>query len=148
MNITEYIALGIVGILSLVQISPLKIDPWGVLFQCIGKWMNKDVNDKLDNLKKRIDEHIKTDEEETVKRTRTRLLRFNDEILHGVHHTQEHFDEILEDIDTYERYCNEHTNYPNSKAVMSIENIKKTYRYCFENKCFAVPLENDKGERT
>lgn len=55
------------------------------------------------------------------------MLRFNDEVLQGVRHTKEHFDEVLEDIDEYECYCKAHPEYPNNKAVLAIENIRGIY---------------------
>lgn len=61
---------------------------------------------------------------------RYRILRFNDEILHGTHHTKEHFDQILGDINSYESYCSSHPEYENNKAVLAIENIKKVYQSC------------------
>lgn len=47
---------------------------------------------------------------------RYRILRFNDEILHEQRHTKEHFDQILDDITRYEKYCDEHPEYENNKA--------------------------------
>lgn len=61
---------------------------------------------------------------------RYRILRFNDEILHGTLHTKEHFDQILGDINAYENYCGSHPEYENNKAVLAIENIKKVYQSC------------------
>lgn len=61
---------------------------------------------------------------------RYRILRFNDEVLHGTRHTKEHFDQILGDINSYESYCNAHPEYENNKAVLAIENIKKVYQKC------------------
>lgn len=61
---------------------------------------------------------------------RYRILHFNDEVLHGTKHSKEHFDQILDDITKYERYCDEHPEYENNKAVMAIENIKRVYQKC------------------
>lgn len=61
---------------------------------------------------------------------RYRILRFNDEVLHGQHHTKEHFDQILGDITSYETYCSNHPEYENNKAVMAICNIKRVYQQC------------------
>ena len=67
---------------------------------------------------------------------RYRILRFNDEILHGQRHTKEHFDQILEDITRYETYCDEHPKYENNKAVLAITNIKGVYRKCSDENTF------------
>lgn len=67
---------------------------------------------------------------------RYRILRFNDEIIHDQKHTKEHFDQILEDITRYEKYCDEHPEYENNKAILSIENIKRIYQKCSDENMF------------
>jgi hypothetical protein len=67
---------------------------------------------------------------------RYRVLRFDDEIRHGVKHTKEHFDQILDDIEGYEHYCEENPEYKNNKAVLAIENVRRVYRECRDNGSF------------
>ena len=38
------------------------------------------------------------------------------------------FIEILADIDSYEKYCDTHPDYPNNRAGLAIENIKENYK--------------------
>ena len=73
----------------------------------------------------------------TVNSCRERILRFNSEIISGNQkHNKEYYDEILSDIDKYEHYCLKHAKYPNNKAMLSIENIKKTYADLLERNDF------------
>ena len=119
MDLTEVIlggGLTLVGVLSLIQIAPIKIDPWSSIARAIGRQLNGEVLDKID--------------QNEAKNARYRVLRFDDEIRHGKRHTEEHFNQILDDIDMYDDYCREHPKYPNSKAVMAIANIKKVYEKC------------------
>lgn len=88
-----------------------------------------DMRDELRN-------HIQKTEEERIDRARSRILRFNDEVMMGEDHSKEHFDEILEDIDKYEDYCELHPNYENNKAVLAIKTIKEEYLYCSEHHKF------------
>lgn len=67
---------------------------------------------------------------------RYRILRFNDEILHDQKHTKEHFDQILDDVTRYEKFCAEHPEYENNKAAMAIENIKRVYQNCSNDNTF------------
>lgn len=67
---------------------------------------------------------------------RYRILRFNDEILHDQKHTKEHFDQILDDVTRYEKFCTEHPEYENNKAVLAIENIKRVYKKCSDENTF------------
>lgn len=83
----------------------------------------------LERLRKTISEHEATT-------CRYRILRFNDEILHDQKHSKEHFDQILEDITRYEKFCDEHPEYENNKAVLAIENIKRVYKKCSDESTF------------
>lgn len=67
---------------------------------------------------------------------RYRILRFNDEILHEQRHTKEHFDQILDDITRYEKYCDEHPEYENNKAILAIKNVKRVYQKCSDENSF------------
>lgn len=125
MTLQEILVSGggiLILLLTLIQVTPLKLNPWSAIAKALGKALTVDVLDKLD--------------ENTASTCRYRLIRFDDELRHNVKHTQEHFDQILDDITTYERYCKEHPNYPNSKAVLAIENIKSTYVKCREENSF------------
>lgn len=125
MTLQEILVSGggiLILLLTIIQVTPLKLNPWSVVAKELGKALTADVLDKLD--------------ENSASTSRYRLIRFDDELRHNVKHTQEHFDQILDDITAYERYCKEHPNYPNSKAVLAIENIKSTYIKCREENSF------------
>lgn len=109
-------------VLTLVQIAPIKVNPWTALARSIGRALNKEVMDKID--------------EGNAKNARYRIIRFNDEVRHDVKHTEEHFDQIIEDIDIYENYCRNHPKFPNGKAVRSVANIKKIYDKCSDEHSF------------
>lgn len=64
------------------------------------------------------------------------ILNFNGELLEGRRHTKESFDQILSDIDSYERYCRNHPEFQNNKTVLSTEHIKKIYMQCEEKSAF------------
>lgn len=100
------------------------------------KSRSSEIIEKVDKLSKELDEHISQSEERSALEARRRILRFNDELLNHVMHSKEYFDEILSDIDTYERYCREHPNFPNNKTVMSIEHIKECYKKCEKEDSF------------
>lgn len=58
---------------------------------------------------------------------RTHILRFDDELINGIHHSREYFQQTLEDVDTYERYCSSHPTYRNNTCVLAIEHIRRVY---------------------
>lgn len=88
-----------------------------------------DLNHKIDNISFKVDKN----QAETY---RTRILRFNGEIKRGVKHDEEEFNDCLEAIDGYESFCKEHPDYPNSKAVLAVENVKRTYKEAYANNNF------------
>ena len=114
---------GILIILSMIiQIAPIKLNPWTKILRGLGKLLNSEV--------------VYLINEREANSCRYRILRFDDEIRHKQKHTKEHFDQMLEDIDGYEKFCKDHPEYPNSKAVEAINNIRTTYRQCIDQSSF------------
>ena len=54
---------------------------------------------KLEEIETKLNEHVAADERDKVEAGRTRFLRFCDECRRGVFHTEEHWNDILKDID-------------------------------------------------
>ena len=104
------------------------------------KWAKDDKADeviaRLDTIEDRLDKHIKAEEVSQVKQARTRILRFADECRRGEQHSEEFFDNMMEeDIPLYEHYCENHKDFKNNKAELSIEIIEDAYKKCLlENK--------------
>lgn len=94
------------------------------------------MKEELGNIDKKLNDHISYDEMSTVKQIRQYIIRFNNEILDNKKHTEESYNCVLEDIDIYEKYCDNHPDFPNNKAVMAIKNIKDNYQTCLRNKEF------------
>lgn len=123
-------------LMTLVQISPIKLDPWSWIGRCIGRAINGEVLDKVKTLTTKVDQIKADDDEQWASLSRTHILRFGDEILHGVEHSKEHYDQILLDISKYEKYCANHPNYMNNIANATIKHIKDTYQKCLEKNNF------------
>lgn len=127
MSLNEIITSGgsvILVFLTIVQLAPIKVNPWSKIAKVIGRALNTEVMDKLN--------------ESEATNARYRILRFDDEIRHKVKHTEEHFNQIMEDIDDYERYCSSHPNYKNSRAVSAIENTRRIYEKCRRENSFLI----------
>lgn len=121
-------------LLTLIQISPIKINPWSALARLLGKAINADVLQELDTVKdgqketrKALDDHIRMDDERNADNHRQRILAFNNELLRDIPHTQEDFFEVLSEIDFYENYCKEHPKYKNNRALHAIAHIGRVY---------------------
>ncbi len=114
-------------LMTLVQIAPIKINPWSALAKAIGKAVNADVTSRLAEIEEKLDGHIKTDDRRTADNLRAQILHFNNELLRPIYHTKEEFIEVLAKIDEYDRYCERNPDYPNNRAVLAIENIREVY---------------------
>lgn len=124
-------------ILSMIlQIAPIKINPWSWIAKKIGKALNGEVVEKVDNLERNVENLRNECEEREATKCRARILRFGDEILHNVRHSKEHFDQVLLDITAYEQYCNEHPHFKNNVAMATIKRITEVYEECVENNDF------------
>ena len=142
------IQTGVIGFLvilaGMIKIPKIEINFWGWLGRKIGSAINGEVLESVENLKQDLDGFKKESELERVRQARQRILRFNDEILFDKRHSKEHFDEILEDITLYEKYCRENKEYENNKAILAIATIKEVYQDCMETHDF---LTYEKKER-
>lgn len=130
MSIQELLAGGgglLVLLLTVIQIAPVKVNPWSALAKAFGRAINADVLQELGAVKKGLSDHIRLDDERNADEHRARILRFNNELLRDIPHTKEEFIDILSDIDAYERYCGEHRNYKNNQAIHAIANIGRVY---------------------
>ena len=113
---------------TLIVICTNILVPIAVALISSGKLANKlekkfsvsELSKKIDSLEDKIDLN-------KAENNRTRILRFNGEIKRGIHHDEEEFNDCLGAIDYYEDYCRQHPDYPNSKAVLAIANVRRTY---------------------
>ncbi len=126
----------IILLMTFVQISPIKINPWSWIGRCIGRAINGEVLEKVETLTRDVKRNKDDDDEQWASLSRTHILRFGDEILHGVSHSKEHFNQVLLDISKYEQYCESHPQYINNIATATIQQIKKTYQKCLEENNF------------
>lgn len=140
----EWIAAALLALFAgttLVQIAPIKVNPWTWVAKAIGRAINAEVIQKVDKLEGDLRNLKEHSEEHEAKSCRIRILRFGDEILHGVHHSKEHFDQILLDITDYENYCKDHPRFKNNMTAITTSVIMSTYQECWMEKKFQEPQE-------
>ena len=96
------VAAGIAILLSLIQISPLKLNPWDKLLGWFGRKLNGTTIKKLEELQKQVrDMWINTH--------RQSILTFARECRADMHHDAEEWNHILSIADEYEVYCAKNT---------------------------------------
>ena len=131
--VRENLGIGVAGlvvIMSLIEFSKIKINPWSF----IGNIFNKELRSQIDSQGDQINalsekvSNIQTEvNENAAMSSRYRILRFDDEIRHGTLHTKEHYDQIMVDIDIYEAFCKRNPDFRNNLAHKAISNIKRAY---------------------
>ena len=135
LNSGSFWAFALFLLLTLVEITPIKLNPWSWIAKKIGAAFNGDLMKEMNTLKQEV-QSIKTDvsdireeaKEREATNRRTRILEFGDEILHEVDYSKEHWDNVLMDISAYENYCDDHPHYMNNVAKATIRHIKDMYQ--------------------
>jgi hypothetical protein len=107
---------------------------WGIIQYLISR--RDKTAEKLDRLTDLVQEVSDRVDATNATNARTRILRFDDELINGVHHSKEYFQQILEEIDTYETYCGKHPDYKNSACTLAIEHIRHIYTKLLEERGF------------
>jgi glutamine synthetase type III len=142
-NIVWLSGIVALAITTLIQGLSSKYKPWTYIAIQIGKAINKETLEKLDNLEKKVNEiekHDKEqdekDKEEKAKAARRRILRCADEIRTRVKHSEEYFNDILEDVTFYKKYCDDHPLFKNERSVMAIDAVEKAYKHAHDTDDF------------
>lgn len=155
-------AAGIIAIASIfIQIAPIKFSPITAILKWLGDKLNAGTNaniealktdldavkDKVDclevkmaevkgDLNKRMDEAEEKRNMQEACNARVRILSFGGEVIRGVGHTEEEFNNVLHDMDSYDAYCREHPNFPNNRTVAISKRIKDVYAECLTTNGF------------
>ena len=138
----------IVAVMSIIQVSKIEINPQSWIAAQLGNALNagvmkeiKDIKAEQEETRKKLDAHIEEGEERKADNYRSRVLRFNNELVRGLGHTEEDYDEILSVIWKYEKYCKTHDNYKNNKMPHAIKNVERMYDEMLKTNGFLKPKE-------
>lgn len=123
-------------LLTFIQITPVKINPWSYLAKHLGRAINGEVMNEVKSLRSDFDGFKADTEQDKADNCRNRILRFDDELRQHIDHSEEYFNQIIADIDWYKDYCDKHRNYPNSKAEDAMTHIMEIYHECKANNKF------------
>lgn len=128
-----YVAVILVVVLSSIEISPLKLNPWTYLRNGLRHIIGiTDVNKKIDTLDNKIENLEDRYNEGQAIQARVRILRFGDELSQHepIRHSKDSYEQVLDDITRYEKYCNTHPEFQNNMTVITSQVIKDTYEKC------------------
>ena len=122
------VLLGVIGniAVALIAIIPTIISNRKMTEQSI-KDMTEATDKRVDKLQSSFDQHVEDYEAAKAASQRYRILRFYDEVCEGRKHSESHFEDILDDIDDYDTYCDTHPKFKNNRGHVAIQYIRDTY---------------------
>lgn len=95
-----YVTAGIVILLSLIQISPLKLNPWDKLLGWFGKKINGETEKRLKDVEKQI-------RDMWINNHRQCILTFARECRANIDHSSDEWTNVLNVAEEYEKYVTE-----------------------------------------
>ena len=107
-------------LMSLIQIAPVKLNPWDKIFAWLGKKMNGQMQKQLDELRKQVSDIW-------INSHRQSILTFARECRADMHHDAEEWNHILSVADEYEVYCQKNV-VSNGVVKADTEYIRRLYQ--------------------
>lgn len=135
-DLKEGVSIGgllLVIFLTIIQITPIKWNPWDSILTWLGKKLNAGVKKEVDELKesvkeveKKLDDHITESKVKDLKDTRRDILDFCSSSMNGQRHTQEQYRFVIKKCDEYELYV-ETNKIKNGEITSAIKEIRRRY---------------------
>lgn len=138
----SFAAILIVILLTIVQITPIKINPWDVILHWIGDRLNSNIVKKVDQLEEKLDDHIQESMIKGLRDSRAQILDFCNSCMTGHRHTKEEFEFIIAACDDYEAYI-EKNKIKNGVISAAIKEIRRIYDRCIQRNSFLREGEED-----
>lgn len=126
------ITLVIVGTVTLIQIAPIKIDPWTSLLKFISKALLKETNDKVDSLALEIKKVQDSGNTRYINSMRWEILTFSNSCRRDIKHTREEWEHIIQLLKDYEIFISE-----NDITNGVIEQETEYLRELYQNRLYA-----------
>lgn len=146
MNIVEFLKsvtlgewAGAVVLLSvLVQITPIKINPWSWIARKVGKAINHDLLAKVDGIGSDVKGLRAEVDKNAAKLAREKILEFGDDLIYQPErrHSKDRFDDVVQHITEYEAYCAAHPEFKNHMTETTEKLILGTYEKCMKEHTF------------
>ena len=90
------------------------------------------IYERLEELSAKVDKVEASLDERDAVLARTHILRFCDECYNGMKHSQEYFLQQLDDIETYNQFCDAHPQFANGRTKAAAEYIRDEYDRLFK----------------
>lgn len=94
----------IFGAITLIEIAPIKINPWATLFKWIGNIINGDIQTEIKEMKDDLTELKKDFEFKKAEDMRWEILNFANSCRRGVEHGKDAWRHTISQLAEYESY--------------------------------------------
>lgn len=121
---SKYIPLILVGALSLIEITPVKINPVSSFLKWAGKQINGDIKDEIKNLSLTVDKN-------EIDRIRWEILDFANSCRNGRNHAKDEFHHIVEVNQKYHELIQKH-DMQNGVLDSEYAYIESVYKECLK----------------
>lgn len=121
-----YVAVGIAVLLSLIQISPLKLNPWDKLLGWFGKKLNGETEKRLKAVEKQI-------RDMWINNHRQSILTFARECRADIEHSSDEWTNVLNLAEEYEKYVTEN-KITNGIITQDTVYLRKLYQELSRNR--------------
>lgn len=122
-------AVALLGLL--LEVAPIKLNPWTAVLSAIGKRLNKDVTEKVDKLAAEVSAQGERIDDNERDRIRYEILDFANSCRNCRRHSSEEFNHIFELKDKYHDILDRREE-ANGKIDRDMEYITTLYRRCQE----------------
>lgn len=124
------------GAVTLIEIAPIKINPWKWLLRWIGNAVNaedrkniQEINERLVKMEEEQQQDREEHEKDKANDKRWRILDFINSSRHGRTHTREEWNHTLSELAEYEKFCEE-KNIPNGVIDEGAKYVRELYQEC------------------
>lgn len=123
------ICLIVPSLLTVIQIAPIKINPWSALLQWFGNEINKDIKADLKAIHQEIDTMRHESDENEARRLRANILDFANSCRNDRKHTKDEFENISRDYDDYMTII-KRRNLKNGFVEAEYDYILEVFHHC------------------
>ena len=93
--------LGLVALMSLIQISPIKLNPWDNIFDWLGRKLNRETDERLTKLQDQV-------QGMWINSHRRAILRLARECRAEIEHSSDEWTNVLNTAEEYEAFVKSH----------------------------------------
>lgn len=121
--------VALVGAITVIEIVPIKINPWRWLFQWIGNVVNAEDRKNITDIQKELKELKRDFEENKAQEKRWHILDFVNDCRLGTKHTREEWNHVLSELADYESYV-ERKKIPNGVIEEDSKYLRELFQEC------------------